>query len=263
MYERVVTIGHTIGMNEVAKSIVRTATEATATVVQTTVTAALAADLGPLALPAGAAAGALVKEIPILAQMVADRRRNATDMMEQAVLLAGITSEEFVKALTTDSKHRYLLRRAVQAASNSASDEKIRTLAAALADGAIACDDAVVDESVLVIDGVAQLEAVHLRVLALLATEPDPPDEKAQISSYAWSSSQVYKAVPRLAPVLDAVLAKLYALGMTDDLHSAYMNSWDDHRELTGYGRLCLRYVQALADEHPDRDRQTPSASRP
>jgi hypothetical protein len=132
-------------VSDIAKSAGRAVTDVTATVVQSAVTAALLAEFGPLAVPVGAAAGAVVKEIPVLTrQLFADRRHSATEMMEHTVACAGVTPEQLVTALAADHKHRYLLRRAVQAASDSVGDAKTRTLAAALAAGAIATDDAVV-----------------------------------------------------------------------------------------------------------------------
>ncbi|WP_125812361.1 hypothetical protein [Actinoplanes sp. ATCC 53533] len=243
-------------MNVIAKSATRVVADAAATVVQTTVTAALAADFGPLALPAGATAGAAVKEIPILAQMFADRRRSATDMMEHAVAYAGVNPERFMDALAADPKHRHLLRRAIHAAGDSVSGEKIRTLAAALAAGAIATDDAVVDESMLVIDAVAQLEAVHLRVLALLATEPDDPavDHYQNIRPWPWTPQQIHNGVPQLSAVLPAILAKLQALGITKDFPNGLIDYEEGRRQLTGFGELCLVYLQTLAGEQHDPD---------
>jgi hypothetical protein len=239
-------------VNEIAKSAGRAVTEATATVVQTVVTAAMLAEFGPIAVPVGAAAGAVVKEIPALTQQLfADRRRTATDMMELAVAYAGVSPEQFVTALAADPKHRYLLRRAVRAASDSDSDEKTRTLAAALAAGAIAADDAVVDESVLVINAVAQLEAVHLRVMALLATEPVDPavGNYPNFRPWPWTAQQIDDAVPQLVGVLPAIIAKLQALGIADDFPNQLVDFQEGRLQLTGFGRLCLGYLQELGHE--------------
>ena len=240
-------------MNEIVKSAGRAVAETAAAVVQTAVTAALTAELGPFAVPAGAAAGAVVKEVPLLGQLLADRRRSATDMMERAVVYAGVTPEEFVDALAADPKHRYLLRRAIHAGSDSASDEKTRILAAALAAGAIATDDAVVDESVLVIDAVTQLESVHLRVLALLATEPTDPavGNYANIRPWPWTPEQIYDAVAHMSGVLPAILAKLQALGIIDEFPSERIDFQEGRLQLTGFGLLCLGYLQSLAAGPP------------
>ncbi|WP_285550263.1 hypothetical protein [Actinoplanes regularis] len=242
-------------MNEMVKSASRAVTETAAAVVQTAVTAALAAELGPLAVPAGAAAGAVVKEVPLLGQLLADRRRSATDVVERAIAYAGCTPEEFVNVLAADPEHRYLLRRAIQAASDSVSEEKRRILAAALAAGAIATDDAVVDESVLVIDAVAQIESVHLRVLVLLATEPDDPavSNYTNIRPWPWTPRQIYEAAAPLASVLPAILANLQALGIIDDFPSQRIDFQEGRLRLTGFGLLCLGYLQVLAGEPGDR----------
>lgn len=232
----------------------RVALGAAATTAEAVVTGALVAEFGPIAAAgAGGAAGAMVKELPTVAEyLFADRRRSAIDMVERAIEIADITSEEFVDALFADLQRRHLLRRAVLAASDSISDEKIRTLAAALAAGAITTDDAVIDESVLVIDAVAQLDAVHLRVLALLATEPVDPavGTYPNFRPWPWTETQIYDAVPNLASVLPAILAKLQALGIADDFPAQLIDFAEGRLQLTGFGRLCLGYLQAPDEQH-------------
>jgi hypothetical protein len=68
----------------------------------------------------------------------------------------------------------------VTAAAETALDAKIKTLGGALATGAMAADDAIVDEQRLLVRILADLEAPHVRVLVQLA-EPHPQGRTMEV----------------------------------------------------------------------------------
>jgi hypothetical protein len=234
-------------VSELARSGKAVALEATGTFVGSVVSAVLERDLGPqLASAAGDVAGAITKEASsFVGRLFADRRRRATSVVEQASEAAAQPNvDEFLTKLLGDEHHRELLYRSIQAAAQSTSEAKIRTLASALASGAMSEDPAVVDESLVVVDTLAQLEAPHIRLLELLTAEPaDPATANYGFRPWPWRQHQITDADPGLSNAFDALLARLTSLGMVTAFKPGYIDYADDRVHLTQFGRICMGYL--------------------
>jgi DNA-binding MarR family transcriptional regulator len=189
------------------------------------------------------------KELPGL--LLRDRVRRSTDMVDMAVTYAKMDQDSFLEALLNDEQRRHLLHRAVQAASDATSEEKRRSLAAALAAGTIADDDAVVDDALIVIDAVAQLEAVHLRVLERLTKTPSPQGygQLADVPNFVppWVPGQLEHEIPQLRSVMVNLVAKLEALGMVERYRGGIA---ENCLRLTTFGNMCLGSLLRSPSDH-------------
>ncbi|MEW2330041.1 hypothetical protein AB0880_19775 [Micromonospora chersina] len=243
-------------MSELARSGKAVALDATGTLVGSVVSAILERDLGPqLAGAAGGVAGAFAKEASsFVGRLFADRRRRATSMVEHASEAAGQPDvDEFLTKLLGDEHHRELLYRSIQAAAQSTSEAKIKTLASALASGSMSGDPAVVDESLVVVDTLAQLEAPHIRLLELLTTEPaDPAAASYGFRPWPWRQHQLIEADPGLSNAFDALLARLTSLGMVTAFKAGHVDYADDRVHLTRFGQICMGYLAEQAGDAED-----------
>jgi hypothetical protein len=240
-------------MGELIASLGRAGLDMAGNVTQEVVKGLLAQHVGQeVAVVAGSAAGAALKEVPtFVSQVRADRVRRATAMLDTAMHATGVAAEEFLEIVGRDEHHRYLLHRAVEAAAQAIGEEKIRTLAAALASGAIASDPADIDTAVVVIDAVSEIETIHLRVLGMLFDlPPDDPYTRANtMRPWAWKLQQLHDADSGLGHSLDAIVAKLRSLGMVDSFPSGILDYDDSRIRLTGFGVMCMEHLQRVAGD--------------
>ncbi|WP_155247158.1 hypothetical protein [Salinispora arenicola] len=140
--------------------------------------AAIAAGGVALAEPlAGLAAAGL---IPVLDQAVgrwqAAQARNAGKALDEAVEVSALAPEDFLGRLTQTPARLLLLGSALNAAAQSTYEERVRALGRALASGALAADDARVDEEQLWVAVMADIDAPHLRIIQYLMR--DHPDRQ-------------------------------------------------------------------------------------
>lgn len=238
------------------------ALEATSTLVESVVSALLVRDLGPqLASAAGGAAGAITKQASgLVGKLFADHRRRATSLVEDASEAVGQPDvDEFLTTLLRDEHHRELLYQSIQAAAQSTSEAKIRTLAIALASGALSEDPAVIDESLVVVDTLAQLEGPHIRLLQLLTTEPpEPVAANYGYRPWPWRQHQITDADPSLSNAFEALLARLTSLGMVTAFKPGLIDYADDRVHLTPFGQICMGYLaeQGRGQENSDEQRE-------
>jgi hypothetical protein len=92
-------------------------------------------------------------------------------MLDIAASQAG-TEERLLEAIGSDERRLRLLEQAIRAAETSRVEEKVHAIGRALASGALAEDDAVIDEVSILIAAIADLEIPHIRVLRLLMQIP-------------------------------------------------------------------------------------------
>jgi hypothetical protein len=233
-------------VNEVARSTRAVAIGAAGSLAEAAVVAALTAVTGPQAATVmGALAGAVTTEMStVAARIFDDHRRRATSTVEAAAEFADQPADELVIHLLSTELSRELLHRAVQAAAHATSEAKIKALAQALADGAIATDRAVVDESLVVIDAVGQLEALHLRLLEILTRLPDDPAvEHYSQRPWPWRIEQVVDTDPHLSNAFEAVRARVTALGMVSRYPAGVIDYADDRIHLTTFGGMCMKHL--------------------
>jgi hypothetical protein len=132
------------------------------------------------------------------------------------------SAQELLDRLQADPQHLAMLDTALAASAQASTDHKARALGRALASGALAADDAQVDEAAQRIRIVADLEAVDVKVLDLLAKvtyhrSVHVPDLRGRPEPHPEKSATAYVTISQLEPVaggmsLEAVQASLAVL---------------------------------------------------
>jgi hypothetical protein len=162
--------------------------------------------------PQGALAGAAVEPVLelIVSETLTRRRERGQRVLAVASSAAGMPPEELLQRILRDERLLDLAAAVVAAASQTMVDAKIRTLGRALAAGALASDDAIVDEQRFLVDTLADLEAPHVRVLHQLSIEHDgygsPRSPQGGPRAYGWSTGDLAAHLPGMALVLRPLL---------------------------------------------------------
>jgi hypothetical protein len=106
--------------------------------------------------------------------------RRVEEMALTAVEASGLDAEELLGRIAESEQLSVLFAIAVEAARRSQLQAKVRALGRAVASGALAADEATVDEAQLVAATLATLEAPHIRALLLLSkAKSDGPSDEA------------------------------------------------------------------------------------
>jgi hypothetical protein len=208
--------------------------------------------------PEGALASAAIE--PVLEQVVSEtlarRRARGRRALAVAASSAGVTPEELLERILHDEKLLDLAAAVVAAASETMVEAKIRTLGRALATGALALDDAVVDEQRFLVDILADLEAVHVRVLNQLSIQhegygsPRSPDGTRR--AYGWSIEDLSAHLPSIAAVLRPVLNVLAGRELVRDTavgSLGYVPGEGERWIVTDTGTRCLDMLQECRAE--------------
>ena len=169
-------------------------------------------------IASGAAPVVLVGMDYISATIGARRLEHATETLADAADESGAKAPEefieFVKAAVRDERHQELLARALTVAQDTAMRDKRRALGRALAAG-IAGDDAKIDTELLFIRAVADLDTLHIRLLALMASECLAPDSPSGADPPGgWSQDAVAVRDPGLGDAIPALLTTLLSHGL-------------------------------------------------
>ena len=248
------------GMSELSRRVSRVVSGASGNAVSSAVTALCSIagvafhdpGLGLAAVPVGALAGSVTEEATdAIASLLQQRRERVQRFADEAETAAGTQMEELIQQAAADARTLEMLARSVEAASRSLDDQKIDLLARIFVN--TVHDPAKVDEANILIEALRQIEAPHLRVLAVLA-EPGPhlvpgratedrprtPENMARIP--AWRIEDILSADPGLSGAFDALIAKLNALGLVYDEGSGRLD-YEPLWFLTPFGRACVRYL--------------------
>jgi hypothetical protein len=209
--------------------------------------------LGPAAVPLAALAGAFAEEVVALGFDLRQRRaERVTGMVERAAASQNVALEKLLTGVKANESKEALFIRAVQAAADAVDESKLDTLARAFATGALADDQAVVDEAIIVVDTLAQLEAPHLRLLAILAEPCDAPlPGRMSPREQAWSKDFILWRHPGLTTTIDALVAKLHGLGLIYDAGAGrtdYLGAWWTP---TQFGDVCVGHLLTHAGAKP------------
>ncbi|GAA1807762.1 hypothetical protein HC028_21355 [Planosporangium flavigriseum] len=236
-------------MSELASRLSSGFGTASGNIVSTAITAALTAHAGPeTAATVGAVVGAATEEgVDFMAQLLRDRRRRSERLVQAATAYADTPAETLMLAVYDDGKKRELFFHAVQAAAQSVENQKIDTLARAFASGALSNDPAVIDEAAIVVDCLSELQAPHLRLLAILSQTPANADLEGEAriqQAQSWTASEMLQRDPGLRNVLVALVAKLTGAGMVKD-NGVGTWSYTPRWQLTEFGRICSTYLVA------------------
>lgn len=127
-----------------------------------------------------AAAGLLPFVDEAVRRWQARQARNVARALEVAVDSAAVPPEDLLRRLTGDPSRLALFGEALTAAATSAVDSKVRVLGRALASGALAEDEALVDEERLWTRILLDIEAPHLRIMDYLMRD-DPREGRGRI----------------------------------------------------------------------------------
>lgn len=208
--------------------------------------------LGFAAVPVGAVAGSVTQEaMSALALLLQQRRHRIQRFADEAEITAGTQMEKLLQEAMADPRTLEMLARSVEAASRSLDDQKIDLLARIFVSGVR--DSAKVDEANILIEALRQLEAPHLRVLTVLAepgphlvsgrpTEDRPRTSENMARIRTWRVEDILAMDPGLRRAFDALIARLYALGLVYDEGSGRLD-YEPLWFLTPFGRTCVQYL--------------------
>jgi hypothetical protein len=169
---------------------------------------------------------------------IEQRQRRAATALQHAADAAAIEPDELVKLLINDGSARLeLAMQALEAAARSAVDAKIYALGNALATGALAADDALVDEG------------PHIKLLQIMAKPriPSPDGEPYRKAYRDWPPRDLGRQYPQAQPVMGAILAVLTACGAVLTTSRAAPDGGTTY-EITEFGRLLLARIRAAEE---------------
>ena len=245
--------------------------------------AAAGLPLGPAGMVGGAIGGSLLEPPAV---WMLERLRQAVKRRDQVVIdvtceTADVAAEELFTRISEDEQLQILFVKAIEAATRTSWEDKLRTLGGSLASGFLSSDESEVGIEQLIMAAIADMEAPHLALLDLLvAWRPPqtrdetypirlgiPEDSDSQASSRDWSVGQrkwyvhVIKTYrPRLAPVSTSLVGTLERHGLAiyesniDNSSSLRLESYNPevqrpYVEPTGLGeQVWLRFYRAGAN---------------
>jgi hypothetical protein len=112
----------------------------------------------------------------VVSETLARRRERGQRALAVAASAASMTPGELLERILHDERLLDLAAAVVAAASETMVEAKIQALGRALATGALATDDAMINEQRFMVDILADLEAPHVRVLHQLSMKHEGMD---------------------------------------------------------------------------------------
>jgi hypothetical protein len=191
-------------------------------------------------------------------------------MSDEAAASYPGTVDELLARLRSDERLQAIFDEAVDASARASTQAKARTIGRALASGALAADDAAVDEALLMMRVIRDLEPVDFRVLAHLARLTNPPvgaprptglglefdgdDEVGHITAaglaHEMGGAQMLMSVEASMPVLQRH-------GLVGSVIRYDSTGW----RAIAFGLMILNYVSRHATTDPAGERDPLSAS--
>lgn len=197
----------------------------------------------------GALVGGAAAAVSTVVSAARERREaRAALALAVASAVANVDLDELLNRLLADPRRTELAARALSAAAASTLETKVAALGRALAEG-LADDDAKVDEQLVLVAVYADLEAPHVRLLAVLAEE-DPPvvvEELDARNIEGWRRAQIAERLPEFGVTLEPVLSVLLGHGLLFDAPSGLFGggSYESNRiRVTNAGRFCLQELR-------------------
>ena len=203
--------------------------------------AAAGALIGSIAGPGGSVAGAWLGPklkrwvTGIWAELSESARQRQTDVLFWAIR-EGVPVDEMEARIKASEKTELLAGLALDAAWQTAWEDKVRTLGGSLAAGLLAADDATIDTEQMIIAAIADIEAPQLAMLDLLVAwrpgrntaEPlisgpldlpedshdRPFDGNWDVAWREWSRELIALARPSVAPIAPSLLGTLQRHGL-------------------------------------------------
>lgn len=211
--------------------------------------------------PPGAAAGALAAPalqalINYLGLRFERARHKAARVLVDAAAHNEVSEDELIDVAARSQQKTELVADVVNAAARATSEQKLDALASALARG-IAGDDYAAARERLIVAALAELEPVHLAVMACLRSQPptylsqqewreamrNRPD-----GAYGWLSTEVVKELPEAASVIEVILATLQRHGLIVDTAIGTIG-YKARYAVTDFGLNCLGWLNVQHGE--------------
>jgi len=196
--------------------------------------------------PAGGVVGAAA--IPLMeAAIERDRRgmESVRSLADQAAAQNHMTPDELAAHAQSSDPRLNLAAVATRAAWNTLSQTKVDALARVLAEGF--ADQAQLDRSWLLACTIEELEAPHVRILAMMVRQPD----LASAQGLLWDQSSLMRGLPELASGIIPLMSTLTRLGLTY-LPGVYGGSGIGPWAHSEFGLEVLRYLSDMAQPTTD-----------
>jgi hypothetical protein len=206
-------------------------------------------DPGLAAALGGGAGGATKGLLAGAPRRWARRRRRVGLALDAAREHTGHCPMELLElAIDRDSDQAFeFFVRALQAAAREADDDRVRFYGRIAASGALAQDDAVVDEAERVFSTIAGLDAIDVKVLLALGEDHHT---RWQLRTGVLPFPSFEKRFPEANNVLDGVIARLETAGMIrgqTDAETTYARTWG----LTRFGVFCYWHLMGIIEYRP------------
>jgi hypothetical protein len=180
-----------------------------------------------------------------------ERRRNRmARALETAADIMDVGLDILAERAVGHDARLELLAQVLEAAGRTPLEAKVRALGRVLAEGLQGEDDSTGEAAVLA-NALADVEAAHVRVLALLKNEPQPLNYPGTHMK-GWRPDQLEETMPNDRAVMPAVLAILQGHGLIAN-NSEEQGGWVPTWRISSLGLKCL---QLLGDEAPTKTRQ-------
>ena len=167
---------------------------------------------GPLGAGAGAAMGVIAQPAMewVVAKCVPEFRRRGDVLADAASSASRLDQDLVVERLLESVEHQPLVARVLDAAARTNATETLRLLGLVLGE-AVGDRPRTIDEDLMLIEGVRDLEAGHLRLLEVLEQAADPFNP-----SVFWGMEQIATVVgDNLSPVgIQAAIGGLLGRGL-------------------------------------------------
>lgn len=191
--------------------------------------------------PVGALVAAAIK--PAL-ELVAVRERrglrNIEKIVESVTEATGLSPDEFAAWANSADGRLMLITSAIQAAYNTLYEQKVAALARVLTENLR--DDARLDIGILIVAALADLEAMHVRVLHSMEKQDLPRLPKGEHHRPGGAAqSQLEQHFPNLASGILPIVAALERHGLVTEglAYDRDNRAW----RVTAFGRHCLSYL--------------------
>ncbi|MFB9909653.1 hypothetical protein [Allokutzneria oryzae] len=184
----------------------------------------------------GGFAAGVTKSLPLqLVERIARLRAARINTAVGEALKSGVDPEEFISLALNDDRKLELLARAMEAAQKTVEDQRVKFYGQIAAEGILAADAAIVDESQRILSTIASLEPSDLKIFLHMRTA-----ENWSKYHHEGGSRTLAIELPELSPVLDSSLARLEALGLATSASEGGL-SFGTFWRITKFGELCLK----------------------
>lgn len=182
----------------------------------------------------------------------------ATNAVKVAIHFGGVTPDQFLSNVRSSDKKLEFALGALNAAAASVEDYRVAAIGRALATGALAADEAIVDEQTLYVRAFAACDALHVRLLTLISHDVTDPEGREQWTddqrdelSAAWWRADIERVDPGLAVALDNLTSTLTGQGLVRDIGIGRLD-YQPFWQVTEFGHKCLGELQRRGQVQTD-----------